>query len=77
LAAMGVGGRMAAASAGVVAVKAARGIVGFLAVGLTDMVEVPNRSNGESHLAATARRPRRLQRRGDSIASDEDLVDQI
>jgi hypothetical protein len=49
LAAVGVGGKMAAGSASVAAVKAACGIAGFLAVGLTDMVGVRNRSNGASH----------------------------
>ena len=68
---------MAAGPASVAAVKAACGIAGFLAVGLTDMVGVRNRSNGASHSAATARRPRRLQRQDGSIAADEYLVDRI
>jgi len=71
------GGSKAARSAGAATVKAACGIAGFLAVYLTDMMGIPNRSDKESHSTAAARSAPLLQRRGGSIGADEDLVDKI
>jgi hypothetical protein len=57
-------GRKATGSVGAVEVGAARGIAGFLAVCLTDMVGGPNRRNKASRSAATARSAPWLQRPG-------------
>jgi hypothetical protein len=51
------GGSKAAGSAGSGTVRAVCGIAGFLAVCLTDMVGVPNRSGKEPHSGATGRSP--------------------
>jgi len=60
----GGAGSKAAGSVGAVEVGAERGIAGFLAVCLTDMVVAPNRSNEESRSAATARKVRRGRNAG-------------
>jgi hypothetical protein len=50
------------------------GIAVFLAIYLTYMMGMPNRSDKESHSAATARSAPRLQRRGSNIGADGDVV---